>query len=154
MGRIAERLAHLGLELPPQHPPVANYVGYAVSGQRIWVSGVGPTWGRELRHQGRIGAELDLEDGCAAARLTVLNLLAHAADALDGDLDRITSTAKVFALVRASGDAVDVQEVVNAGSALLVEILGEAGRHARSLTQAPALPVGIPIEMDAVFEFA
>lgn len=154
MGRIAERIAELGLELPPRHPPVANYVGYIVSDNRIWVAGVGPTWGRELRFQGRIGAELDAAAGCAAARLTVLNLLAHADHALDGELDRVTSTAKLFALVRASGDGVDVAEVVDAGSALLAEILGSAGRHPRSLTQAPGLPVGIPIEMDAVFEFA
>ena len=153
-GRVAERLRELGLELPPQHPPAGNYVAYVVTGRQIWVSGVGPTWGRELRGAGKIGREVGFDDGLAAARLTALNLLAHANHALDGDLDRVRRCVKVFGLVNAIPGYADAHLVVDAASGLLADLLGDQGRHARSVTVAPSLPMNITVELDAVFEFA
>jgi len=152
-GSVTARLAELGLELPPAHPPVATYVGWAITGRQIWVSGQGPVWGQEIRHAGTVGAELDLEQGRAAARLTALNLLAQASEALAGDLDRISRCVKVFGLVNAAPGFLDAHRVIDGASDLIVDVLGPAGRHARAAVTASALPMGIAVELDAVFDF-
>lgn len=153
-GRVAARMAELGLELPPAHLPVANYVGARRSGDMVYVSGVGPTWGQEVRFAGALGRELDLEAGRQAARLTALNLLAQVAKLLDGELDRIRQCARLFGLVNAAAGFEDAHLVIDGASALMVELLGEAGRHARSVTSAPGLPVNIACEMDGIFRVA
>jgi len=153
-GEVAARLAELGLTLPPAHPPVGTYVGWVITGSQIWVSGQGPVWGQEVRHTGTLGADLDLEQGREAARLTALNLLAQAAEALAGDLDRITRCLKIFGLVNADPGFTDAHRVIDGASDLIVDVLGPAGRHARAAVTAPALPMGIAVELDAVFEFA
>ncbi len=153
-GKIAARLAELGLELPPPFAPVATYVGYTVTGNLVHVSGQGPVWGTEVRFTGKLGADLSFEQGCEAARLTALNLLAHLNVACDGDLDRVARCVKLFGLVHCTSDFKQAHLVVDAGSALLVEIFGEAGRHARAVVGAPGLPFGIAVELEAIFEIA
>ncbi len=151
MGRIAARLAELGLTLPPVYQPVANYIGWRRQGRELWVAGMGPTWDKTVRYSGKVGNALSLADGIKAARLTGLNLLAQAAEALDGDLDRIAGCLKVFVLVNAQPDFTDAHRVADGVTDQLVEVLGDIGRPVRSAIAAPSLPINISTEADALF---
>jgi enamine deaminase RidA (YjgF/YER057c/UK114 family) len=150
-GKVAARLTELGLVLPPAPPPVATYVGFVTVGKLVHVAGVGPTWGKEIRHAGKVGGTLSLEDGYAAARLTALNLLAHMQVACDGDLDRIAGCVKLLCLVNVAGGFDDAPQVANGATDLLTEIFGADRRPARAITTAPSLPFDIAFEADGVF---
>ncbi|MEK9971605.1 MAG: RidA family protein [Ferrovibrio sp.] len=151
MGQVAARLQALGLELPPAPPPVATYVGFVTVGKLVHVAGVGPTWGKEVRHAGKVGKDLSLEQGYAAARLTGLNLLAHMNTACEGDLDRIARCVKVLALVNAGPDFTEAHSVANGVTDLFAELFGTDKLPARAATTAPSLPFDIAFEADAVF---
>ena len=153
-GRVDDRLRELGLTLPPPFAPVATYLPYVVSGPLLHVSGQGPVWGSEVRFAGKLGRDFDLDQGREAARLTALNLLSHVREALDGDLDRVRRCVKLFGLVNCVADFTAPHQVVDAASELMVEIFGEAGRHARAVIGAPGLPFDIAVELDAIFEIA
>lgn len=155
-GRVAARLVELGLTLPPVFQPVANYVGHRLQGphlqgQHLWIAGMGPTWAQAVHHAGKLGGTVSLEDGIKAARLTALNMLAQAAEALDGDLDRIAGCLKVFVLVNARPDFIDAHRVADGVTDQLVEVLGDIGRPVRSAIAAPSLPLDISTEADALF---
>jgi enamine deaminase RidA (YjgF/YER057c/UK114 family) len=150
-GRVAARLKELGIVLPPAPSPVATYVGFVTVGKLVHVAGVGPTWGKEIRHAGKVGGSLSLEDGYAAARLTALNLLAHMQVACDGDLDRIARCVKLLCLVNIAETFDDAPKVANGATDLLTEIFGEDQRPVRSITTAPSLPFDIAFEADGVF---
>lgn len=148
---VAARLKAKGLELPPAPPPVATYVGFVTTGKLVHVAGVGPTWGKDIRHAGKVGRDLSFEQGYAAAQLTALNLLAHINVACDGDLDRIDRCVKLLCLVNAVPDFVDAQKVANGATDLLTDLFGSDKRPARSTTASPSLPFDIAFEADAVF---
>lgn len=150
-GKIAARLKELGLTLPPAPPPMATYIGFVTVGKLVHVAGVGPTWGKEIRHAGKVGHDISFEDGYAAARLTALNLLAHMQVACDGDLDRIARCVKLLCLVNTTADYMDAQKVANGATDLLTEVFGQDDRPARSTTTAPSLPMNIAFEADGVF---
>lgn len=150
-GRVAARLQAKGLTLPPAPPPVATYVGFVTVGKLVHVAGVGPTWGPEIRHRGKLGRELSFDDGYAAASLTALNLLAHMQIACDGNLDRIARCVKLLCLVNAVPAFNDAQKVANGATDLLTEVFGIENRPARTTTAAPSLPFDIAFEADAVF---
>lgn len=155
MAGLLGRLADLGLELPPIHPPVANYVGatVAVSAGQIWVSGEGPMWGTECRFRGKVGRDLTVEQGRAAAELTGLNLLKQAVAALDGEADRLTACVRLLGLVHCEPGFDQGHRVVAAAAELMAKLFGPAGSPVVSVTGAPALPIGIATELDAVFTF-
>lgn len=150
MSKIADRLKALGLDLPPPHPPAGVYVGAKITGDQLWVAGVGPTRGRETQHLGWVGSELSLEEAKEAVTLTTLNIFSNAAQALENDLDRITGAAKILLLIRARPDFTDGHLLAAHASDLFGAILGEDRRPAISVTTAPGLPIGIPCEMDAI----
>lgn len=151
-GQITTRLAELGIELPEPSAPAANYVPYVLSGNLIFVSGQVTVWNGELRFIGKVGADLSLEDGIEAARLCALNLIAQARDAAGGDLDRIKRVVKLGGFVNAGPDFTDHPKVINGASDLMVEVFGEAGKHARFAVGAGSLPLGVAVEIDGVFE--
>ena len=151
-GRIEQRLAELGHELPEPMAPMGTYVGWTRVGNIVHLAGQGPVRGTEIPVRGKVGQTVSLEQGREAAALTALNLLAQARVACDGDLDRIVRWVKLFGLVNCGPDFSQHPEVINGASDLLVEVFGEAGRHARSAIGASDLPVGIPVEIDAVIE--
>ena len=151
-GRIAKRMAALGITLPAAAPPAANYVGAVRSGRLLSVSGQGPVNGLDILFTGRVGQDISLEQGQEAARLTCLNVLAQAAALLDGDLDRIIRVVKLFGLVNCAPDFDQQAQVMNGASDLMVDIFGEAGRHARAAVGTPALPFNISVEIDGIFE--
>ena len=153
-GRIDARLTELGIALPDAPTPAANYVPYVISGNLIFVAGQVPTWNGEVKYIGKIGADLSAEEGIAAARLCVLNIIAQAKAALDGDIDRIVRIVKVGGFVNSPSEFTDHPKVVNGASDLLVEIFGDSGRHARFAVGAGSLPLGVGVEIDAVIEIA
>ncbi|MEL6666827.1 MAG: RidA family protein [Pseudomonadota bacterium] len=144
------RLADLGITLPEPMAAVANYVPYVITGNQLFVSGqvsVGPNG----LVKGRLGENMSLEEGQAAARLCALNLIAQCKAAIS-DLSRIKRVVKLGGFVNAHPDFVEIPQVINGCSDLMVDVFGDAGRHARSAVSSPVLPLGVAVEVDGVFE--
>jgi enamine deaminase RidA (YjgF/YER057c/UK114 family) len=145
------RLNELGIELPPVSPPVANFIRARRVDNLLYLSGHGPIHPDGRRDQGKAGANLSVDQAKASARLTGLNLLATLRAEL-GSLDRIGKVIKVLGMVN-SGPGFDRQpEVMDGFSDLMVEVFGEAGRHARSAVGMAELPFGIPVEIEMIVE--
>jgi len=147
---IPSRLAELGIELPAAAAPVAAYVPVVVAGNIAHVSGQLPFIDGQLV-TGRLGENVSLEQGTAAARACGLMILAQLQAAL-GSLDRVERIVKLGAFVNSAGSFTDQPKVANGASELMVEVFGEAGKHARSAVGVPVLPLGAAVEVDAVVE--
>lgn len=150
VSKIADRLAELGIEPPPPFPPAANYLGCSRVGDLLFVSGHGPTAGATIV-TGKVGADVSLEQGRDAARLTALVILATMRDEL-GDLDRVRRVIKVLGMVNAAPRFDEMPAIVDGCSDLLVEVFGDAGRHARSAVGVAELPFGIAVEIELIAE--
>ena len=150
-GTIDARLKELGLSLPDAPAPAANYVPFVRSGNLIFVSGQ-ISQGEGGLIKGKLGADMDVPAGAEAARRCGLSLIAQAKAALGGDLDRIARVVKLTGFVNSTPDFTDQPKVINGCSDLMVEVFGEAGRHARAAVSAPALPLGVAVEIEAIFE--
>ncbi|MBF9034787.1 RidA family protein [Rhodobacterales bacterium HKCCE2091] len=148
---IEDRLAELGIELPNAPAPAANYVPFVVTGDTVYVSGQISN-GPDGLITGKLGAELSVEEGAAAARTCALSLLAQVKAACGGDLSRLVRAVKLTGFVNSTPDFTDQPKVINGASDTLVEILGEAGRHARSAVSAGALPLGVAVEIEGIFQ--
>ena len=151
--KIEERLQALGLSLPGAPAPVANYVATRTVGNLLFVSGQVSRTDDGKLIAGKLGAGLTVEQGQAAARQCGLALLAQAKAAL-GDLERIAACVKVLGFVNCAADFVQQPAVVNGCSDLLVDVLGDAGRHARSAVGVNALPMNAAVEVEAIFQTA
>jgi enamine deaminase RidA (YjgF/YER057c/UK114 family) len=145
----AAKLAELGLVLPAPAAPVAAYVPTVEAGGFLYVSGQ-ISFVDGVLIKGRLGEDLNLEQGVAAAQGCGLMLLAQAQAAL-GSLDRIARVVKLGAFIASAADFTDQPKVANGASDLMIAVLGEAGRHARSAVGVPVLPLGCAVEIDAVF---
>lgn len=150
-GIIDARLKELGITLPDAPAPAANYVPYVQTGNLVFVSGQ-ISQGPDGLIKGRLGADMDVTAGAAAARRCGLSLIAQAKAALGGDLDRVARVVKLSGFVNSTPEFADQPKVVNGCSDLMVEVFGDAGRHARAAVSAPALPLGVAVEIEAVFE--
>ena len=153
MSKIEDRLNELGVALPQPVAPVANYVPFVRSGNLVHISGQ-ISLDASGGIKGTVGVDVDLETAQAAARLCGINLLAQMKAACDGDLDRVVRVVKLGGFVQAGPDFIDIPKVVNGCSDLMVEVLGDAGRHARSAVGVYRLPLGFAVEVDAVVEIA
>lgn len=151
MSRIEERLKELALELPQPSKPGANYAPFTTAGRLVFLSGQLCHWNGERRYIGKLGREFGLEEGQAAARLCALNLIAQARVAAGGDLDRVR-WVRVGGFVNSMPDFTAQPQVVNGASDLIVEVFGEAGRHARTSVGVAVLPYDVAVEVDAVIE--
>ncbi|HWK27113.1 MAG TPA: RidA family protein [Solirubrobacter sp.] len=149
---VERRLAELGLELPPEPvlPPEQRTAvpDFTTDGPLLYLSGTGPFWGAEVRYAGKLGADLGVEDGCAAAQLTLLNHLSALRTA-GVDLDRLR-WLKVFGMVNCTPGFDRQPTVVNGYSDLLIELYGRRGVHARSAVGFVALPMQMAVEIEAV----
>jgi enamine deaminase RidA (YjgF/YER057c/UK114 family) len=146
------RLLELGIEIPEPAPPVANYVGAARVGELLFVSGHGPYQNGEYVYLGKLGRDLDVAAGQAAARVVMLNFLASVRAEL-GSLDRVERVAKLLVMVNSAPDFSDQPLVANGASDLLVDIFGEErGKHARSAVGMGALPMQISVEIEGVLQ--
>lgn len=144
------RIAQLNITLPDAPAPAANYVPFVQSGKLLFVSGQ-ISAGPEGLIRGRLGEDMDVAEGAAAARSCGLSLIAQARAAL-GSLDRVARVVKLTGFVNSTPDFTEQPEVVNGCSDLMVEVFGEAGRHARAAVSAAALPRGVAVEIEAIFE--
>jgi enamine deaminase RidA (YjgF/YER057c/UK114 family) len=152
-GTIAARLEELGITLATPAAPVANYLPFAVAGSLVHVSGQvsrddnGPI-------TGRLGDGLDAEAGAAAARTCALQLIAQLREACGGDLERLVRVVKLTGFVNSAPDFTDQPKVINGASDLMVAVFGDRGKHARSAVGVAALPLGVAVEIEGVFEIA
>lgn len=150
MSTPESRLADLGITLPQPMAAVANYVPFVISGAQLFVSGQ-VSAGPEGLVKGRLGENMTLEEGQAAARLCAINLITQCKAAVD-DLARIKRVVKLGGFVNAHPSFESIPQVINGCSDLMVEVFGDSGRHARSAVSSPVLPLGVAVEVDGVFE--
>ena len=151
MAQIEARLQELGITLPTPPAPVASYVPFVIVGNVVHVSGqvsVDASGGIK----GKLGGEIEVEEGQAAARLCGLNLLAQVKAACGGDLDRVKRVVKLNGFVNVTSDFSPIPQVMNGCSDLMVAVFGEAGRHARSAVGMANLPLDFAVEVDGIFE--
>ncbi|MBE3640610.1 RidA family protein [Mangrovicoccus algicola] len=151
-GQFESRLAALGITLPEAAAPAANYVSYVQAGDLLHVSGQLPKAEDGTLVTGKLGDGLDVAEGAAAAKLCAIHLLSQVKAACGGDLDRLVRVVKLGAFVNSAPDFGQQPAVVNGASDFLVEVLGDAGRHARSAVSSPALPFGVAVEIDGIFQ--
>ena len=153
-GKIDARLKQLGIELPQAAAPAANYVPFVQSGKLLFVAGQITMLNGELKYLGKVGKDLSVEEGQKAARLCALNLIAQAKAACGGDLDRVVRCVKLGGFVNCVDGFEQQPQVVNGASDLMVEVFGDKGKHARFAVGTNALPRGVAVEVDAIFELA
>ena len=153
-GQIDSRLKDLGIQLPTPPAPVASYVPFVTSGKLVFTSGQVTVAPDGLKYVGIVGKDLSLEDGKAAARLCAINIIAQLKAACGGDLDRVKRVVKLTVFVNAVPGFAQQPEVANGASDLLVEVFGEAGKHARSAVGAGSLPRNVATEVEAIVEIA
>jgi enamine deaminase RidA (YjgF/YER057c/UK114 family) len=149
--KIENRLAELKIILPKVQPPIASYVNAVRTGNLIYLSGKGPTSSDGKFISGKVGVDLTLEEGKAAARNTGLNLLA-ALKAEIGDLDKVKRIVKVLGMVNCPTDFTQQPQVINGFSDLMVEVLGDKGKHARSAIGVGSLPANMAVEIEMIVE--
>lgn len=149
-----QRLAELGYELPAPNPPVGSYVGAVSVGNTVFVSGHGPYKDGEFIFTGKLGREVDVATGQAAAALTIVNLLASLKAEI-GELDRVRRVVKLLVLVNSDPEFGEQPSVADGASQLLLDVFGtDRGAHARSAIGMGALPFRISVEIEAIFEVA
>lgn len=154
MSDFDTKLAEMGLSLPDAPAPAANYIPYVVVGKLIFVSGQISIGADGKLITGKVGADLDTEAGAKAASRCALALLAQAKAACGGDISRLKRVVKLTGFVNSTPDFTEQPKVVNGASDLLVALLGDAGRHSRSAVSAGALPLGVAVEIEGIFEIA
>ena len=148
------RLKELGIDLPDMGETAkaaGNYVPHVVVGDMVYVSGQ-ISQGPDGLVTGKLGDGVSVEQGQAAARLCAIALLTQVKIACEGDLDRLVRVVKLTGFVNSTADFIDQPKVVNGASDLLVEALGDAGRHARAAVSAASLPLGVAVEIEGVFQ--
>ena len=149
--KIEERLAELGITLPDAPAPAANYVPFVQAGNLLHVSGQ-ISQGPDGLITGKLGAGMDAAAGAEAAKRCAISLLAQVRAACGGDLSRLVRVVKLTGFVNSAPDFTDQPKVINGASDLIVAVLGDAGRHARSAVGAGALPLGVAVEIEGIFE--
>jgi len=146
-----QRLEALGITLPPVATPVADYLPWVSDGSTVYIAGQLPSLAGEIQYPGRLGAELTLQQGQQAAEIAATNVLAALNAACEGDLSRVTRCLQLQGFVASADDFSAQSQVMDAASALMVAVLGEAGRHARVAVGVNVLPRHAAIEINAVF---
>ena len=149
---VAKKLSELNIQLPAAPDPVGAYVAFKKVGNMLFISGQLPIGSDGKIIKGKIGKELTLEDGQKASKLCVINILAQAKKAMNGDLDKIKNCIKITGFVNSSDDFRDQPKVINPASETLSEVFGTKGKHARAAVSVNSLPLGVAVEIDAIFE--
>lgn len=151
MSIIEARLKELGVSLPSPPMPVASYVPVTISGKMVFVSGQIPIADGAVKYVGKLGVDVPLETGQAAAQLCAINILAQLKGAI-GDLDKVVKCLRLGVFVNAAPDYTQHPEVANGASDLIAAVFGEAGKHARAAVGVGSLPRGVAVEVEALFE--
>lgn len=153
MSVIETQLAELGVSLPDAAAPAANYVPFVQVGDIVYVSGQ-ISMNAEGLIVGKLGQDMDTDAGAAAAKTCAIGLLAQLKVACGGDIDRLVRVVKLTGFVNSTADFTEQPKVINGASDFLVAALGEKGRHARSAVSAAALPLGVAVEIEGIFQVA
>ncbi len=151
---IEDRLEELGISLPETSWPVANYVPFVVTGNLVFISGQVPMAGSSMLLTGKVGAEVSQDQAHSAARICGLQILAHLKAACDGDLGRVKRIVRIGGFVNCVEGFGGQPEIINGASDLMVEVFGDAGKHARAAVGVNALPRDVPVEVDAIAEIS
>lgn len=151
MSGYETKLAELGVTLPDAPAPAANYVPFVQVGDLVHVSGQ-ISAGPDGFITGKLGDDMNVDAGAAAARSCAISLLAQVKAACGGDLDRLVRVVKLVGFVNSTSDFMDQPKVINGASDFMAEALGEAGRHARSAVSASSLPFGVAVEIEGIFQ--
>ena len=151
---VQSRLQELGIALPTPPAPVASYVPYTFSGSQVFISGQIPLKDGKPHYIGKVGADIGLDEAREAAKLCAINILAQLGAACGGNLDRVVRCLKLGVFVNAVADFGQQPEVANGASDLMVQVFGEAGKHARAAVGVGSLPRGVAVEVEAVFEIS
>ena len=148
---ITKRLEELGVSLPDAPAPAANYVPFVQVGNTVYVSGQISN-GPDGMIKGKLGDDMEVPAGAAAAKACAISLLAQVKAACGGDIDRLVRVVKLTGFVNSTAEFTDQPAVINGASDFLVEALGDAGRHSRSAVSAASLPFGVAVEIEGIFE--
>ena len=148
---IESRLTELGVTLPDAPAPAANYVPFVRTGNQLFVSGQ-ISANADGMIKGKLGDDMNVDAGAAAAKVCAINLLAQLKAGCDGDIERLVRLVKLVGFVNSTPDFGDQPAVINGCSDFMVEALGDKGRHARSAVSAASLPFGVAVEIEAIFE--
>ena len=148
---IETRLAELGVSLPDAPAPAANYVPFVQTGDIVYISGQ-ISANSDGMIVGKLGADMSVEEGAAAAKTCAISLLAQLKAACGGDIDRLVRVVKLTGFVNSTAEFGDQPKVINGASDFLVEALGDAGKHARSAVSAASLPFGVAVEIEGIFQ--
>lgn len=149
---LAQRVQQLGLALPPPSQPAANYVTHVISQNQLFISGQIPLLDGKPAFIGRLGESISDEEGANAAELATLGLLAQLSDALGDDLSKLVRIIRLGVFIASAGDFKNQSAVANGASNLVVNALGEKGKHVRTAVGVSSLPAGVAVEVDAIFE--
>ena len=149
---VSEKLKQLNIELPKAPDPVGAYVAFKKIGNLLYISGQLPIGPDGKITKGKIGKNLTLEDGQKASKLCVINILAQASKAMNGNLDKIKNCIKITGFVNSADDFLDQPKVINPASETLSSVFGDKGKHTRAAISANSLPLGAAVEIDAIFE--
>ena len=149
---IEKKIKELGLSLPQATDPVGSYVATKISGKFLFISGQISIDDKGTLIKGKLGKDLNTEDGYQAAKRCGLSIIAQAKKACDGDLSKIKSCIKLTGFVNSTDDFIEQPKVINGASDLIASVFGDAGMHTRAAVSTNSLPLGVSVEVDAIFE--
>mgnify|MGYP002832872995 FL=1 len=149
---VTEKLRQLNIELPKAPDPVGAYVPFKKIANLLYISGQLPIGPDNRITKGKIGKDLTLEDGQKASKLCVINILAQASKAMNGNLENIKNCIKITGFVNSTDDFFDQPKVINPASETLSFLFGDKGKHTRAAISTNSLPLGAAVEIDAIFE--
>ena len=149
---IENKLKELDILLPEAPDPVGAYVAYKKAGNLLFISGQLPISSDGKMIKGKIGKDLNLEDGKAASKLCVINILSQVKKALNGDLNKVKNCIKITGYVNSTNEFIDQPKVINPASEILSNVFGDNGKHARAAVSANSLPLNASVEIEAIFE--
>ena len=147
-----DKIKELKIKLPEAKPPVGNYVATKIAGKMLFVSGQISIDENGQLIKGKVGKDLDTEAGYNAAKRCALSIISQVKKACDGDLSKVKSCIKLTGFVNSTDDFKDQPKVINGASDLISSIFGDAGMHARAAVSTNSLPLGVAVEVDAIFE--
>ena len=149
---VTEKLKQLNIELPNAPSPVGAYVAFKTVNNLLYISGQLPIDSNGKVIKGKVGKDLTLEDGQKASKLCIINILAQANKAMNGDLNKIKNCIKITGFVNSTDDFFDQPKVINPASETLSSVFGDKGKHTRAAISCSSLPLGAVVEIDAIFE--
>ena len=150
--QVLAKLTALNLQLPQPAPPAANYVPWRKCGNQVFISGQLPMFNGEIQYIGKVGKDIDTQTAIKAAQLCGLNILAQLQVACEGDLDQVVSCIRLGGFVNCIDSFTEQPQVINGASQLIIDVFGEKGMHARAAIGTNALPLGVAVEVDGIFE--